>query len=64
MEVADSIELTRVDGTFDADVFFPEINENNGGLSRKNAPKKDDKNAFDFCFQTFERIKKKRKEHR
>ena len=27
MEVADSIELTRVDGTFDADVFFPEINE-------------------------------------
>jgi hypothetical protein len=25
---------------------------------------KDDKNAFDFCFQTFERIKKEEKEHR
>ena len=40
MEVADSIELTRVDGTFDADVFSRKLMKNNGGLSRKNAPKR------------------------
>ncbi len=28
MEVADRIELTRVHGTFEADTFFPEIDEN------------------------------------
>ena len=61
MEVADSIELTRVDGTFDADVFSRKLMKNNGGLFQEECIEKDDKNAFDFCFQTFERIKKKRK---
>ncbi|CAM3587601.1 dihydrofolate reductase [Elizabethkingia occulta] len=61
MEVADSIELTRVDGTFDADVFFPEINEKQWRIVQEECIEKDDKNAFDFCFQTFERIKKEEK---
>jgi len=58
MEVADRIELTRVDGEFDADVFFPEINEKEWEIVEEECIEKDEKNDYDFCFQTFERIKK------
>lgn len=58
MEVADRIELTLVDGEFDADVFFPEINEKEWEIVEEECIEKDEKNDYDFCFQTFERIKK------
>jgi dihydrofolate reductase len=42
-------------------VFFPEINEKQWRIVQEECIEKDDKNAFDFCFQTFERIKKEEK---
>ena len=57
IEKADRIELTRVDGTFDADTFFPEINPKEWRIVEEQCFEKDETNAFDYCFQTFERIK-------
>ncbi|NAW51801.1 dihydrofolate reductase [Elizabethkingia argentiflava] len=58
MEFADRIELTRVDGIFDADVFFPEIDQKQWQIVQEECVDKDAQNNFSFCFQTFERIKK------
>ena len=53
MPFADKIELTRVHGTFDADAFFPEIEENNWNLVNEEFHPKDEKHNFDFTYQTF-----------
>lgn len=50
---ADKIELTRVHGTFDADAFFPEIEEDNWNLVNEEFHPKDEKHNFDFTYQTF-----------
>jgi len=55
MEMAERIELTRVDGSFEADVFFPEINEKHWYITNEQCIDKDEKHAYNFCFQTFER---------
>jgi len=55
MDIADRIELTRVDGNFEADVFFPEINEKYWHIVSEQHIDKDEKHAYNFCFQTFER---------
>ena len=51
--IADKIELTRVHGEFDADTFFPEIDENKWKLISSDFHPKDEKHAFGFTFQTF-----------
>ena len=53
MPFADKIELTRVHGAFDADAFFPEIEEDNWNLVNEEFHPKDDKHNFDFTYQTF-----------
>jgi len=55
MEIAERIELTRVDGSFEADAFFPEIDEKHWHIVNEQCINKDEKHAYDFCFQTFER---------
>lgn len=47
------IELTRVHENFDADAFFPEIDEDKWQLVSSTYHPKDEKHKIDFTFQTF-----------
>ena len=59
IDFADKLEVTLVDAVLDADTFFPKINEKVWQKTNEERHQKDEKNEFDFCFQTFERIKEK-----
>jgi len=50
IELADVLDLTFVHHTFDADVFFPEIDKKIWKESFRENFKKDEKNKFDFSF--------------
>jgi len=56
IEIADKIDITRVNHSFEADTFFPEINLNNWKLIFEEFHSKDEKHKFDFTFQTYTRI--------
>lgn len=53
MEIADSIELTRVHTHLDADTFFPEINPKDWKLIHQEFHPKDEKHQYSFTYQTF-----------
>ena len=53
LPLADKIELTRVHGTFEADAYFPKIDENKWTLVNEDYHPKDEKHNFDFTYQTF-----------
>lgn len=53
IEIADKIELTRVHHNFNADTFFPEIDEKKWKLIFEDFHRKDEKHLFDFTFQTY-----------
>ncbi len=53
--LADKIELTRVHGTFDADTFFPEIDEDQWKLVGEEYHPKDEKHNYAFTYLTYER---------
>ena len=55
MEKADCIELTRVHGTFEADTFFPEIDEKKWKLVASETHPKDERHNFAFTYLTYER---------
>ena len=55
IELADVVELTRVHSSFEADTFFPEIDQNEWELTFEEFHAKDEKHLFDFTFQTFVR---------
>ena len=55
IQLADCIELTRVNGSFDATVFFPEIDVNIWKLTNSEYHPKDEKHLYDFTFQTYTR---------
>ena len=55
MEIADVIELTRVHSSFDADTFFPEIDDTKWELDTKVFHDSDDRHAFSFTFETWKR---------
>lgn len=50
---ADKIELTRVHDTFDADAFFPEINEYDWKLVNSEYHAKDERHDYDFTYLTY-----------
>ncbi|MGA9638396.1 dihydrofolate reductase [Flavobacterium sp.] len=50
---SNKIELTRVHHTFEADAFFPEIDEDEWKLSESEFHSKDDKHLFDYTYQTY-----------
>lgn len=55
MEEATKIELTRVHGEFDADTFFPEINEEQWELVKEQFHEKDEKHDYAFTYLTYEK---------
>lgn len=54
---ADQLDITRVHHSFDADVYFPEIDTEIWELTSETFHPKDEKHLFDFTFQTFVRRK-------
>lgn len=50
---SDKIELTIVHHTFEADAFFPEINENDWKIINSDFQQKDEKHLFDYTYQTY-----------
>lgn len=53
---ADRIELTRVHGTFDADTYFPEFDEDEWKLISSEYHPKDEKHNYDFTYLTYDRV--------
>lgn len=58
MEVVDRLEVTLVKADLEADTFFPKIDPKIWKKTNEICHEKDEKNGYDFCFQTFEKIKK------
>lgn len=56
MEVADKLEVTLVKAELKADTFFPKIDPKIWKLTEEVFHEKDDKNQYDFSFQTYEKI--------
>ncbi len=56
--LADQLDITRVHHTFEADVFFPEIDMTIWELTAEIFHSKDEKHSYDFTFQTYIRKKK------
>lgn len=57
IDMADKLEVTLVKADLEADTFFPQINTKIWKKTEETCHEKDEKNQYDFCFQTFERIK-------
>lgn len=55
LDLTDKLEVTQVKAQLKADVYFPKIDEKIWKKTSEICHHKDDKNEFDFCFQTFER---------
>ncbi len=53
IDLADQLEITLVDATLDADTYFPKIDEKIWQKTQEICHEKDEKNQYDFCFQTF-----------
>jgi len=57
IHLADQLDITRVHQSFEADVYFPEIDLSIWELSSETFQPKDEKHLFDYTFQTFVRKK-------
>ena len=55
ISLADRLEITQVKAELNADVFFPAIDEKIWVKTEETCHEKDERNAHDFCFQTYER---------
>ncbi|MDR7369393.1 dihydrofolate reductase [Flavobacterium aquidurense] len=53
MEHADILEITKVHHTFDADTFFPKINERDWQLVESEENLKDEKHLYDYTYETY-----------
>lgn len=56
IDFADSLEITRVHESFEADAFFPEIDRNKWKMISEEYHPADEKHKFDFSYQTFIKI--------
>lgn len=57
MDVADQLDLTFVHHEFEADAFFPEINNSLWREIAREDSKSDKKNKYDYSFVKFKKIK-------
>ncbi len=55
MPFATGIELTRVQGHFDADTFFPEIDETDWELTASEAHPRDERHDYPFTYLSYRR---------
>ncbi len=55
MPYAEKLYLTRIQSSFTADVFFPEIDTDEWMLTEDIFVPKDEKNLYDLNFQTYQR---------
>ncbi len=55
MKIADTIELTKVHHSFEADTFFPEISEDEWLLTQQEYHPKDANHHYDFTYQTYQK---------
>lgn len=55
MKYADRIELTRVHETFEADTYFPEIDEDEWELVKEQPHSQDEKHKHAFTYLTYDR---------
>mgnify|MGYP000423776565 CR=1 FL=1 len=52
---SDQIELTRVHDSFEADAYFPELDESTWDLTDSTHHEKDEKHKFKFTYLTYKR---------
>ena len=57
MKYSDIIELTRVHEEFEADTFFPKINENEWELINQEIHEMDERHRYSFTYKTYLKIK-------
>lgn len=57
MDIVDKLEVTLVKADLEADTFFPKIDSKVWEKTGEICHEKDEKNQYDFCFQTYEKIK-------
>ncbi|WP_338407988.1 dihydrofolate reductase [uncultured Flavobacterium sp.] len=57
IDLADQLDITLVHQSFEADVYFPEIDLKIWELTSESFQPKDEKHLFDYTFQTFVRKK-------
>ncbi|WEK69409.1 MAG: dihydrofolate reductase [Candidatus Chryseobacterium colombiense] len=57
MDVTDKLEVTLVKADLQADTYFPKIDPKVWRKVDEVCHEKDEKNQYDFCFQTYEKIK-------
>lgn len=57
MDVVDRLEVTLVKADLEADTYFPKIDAKIWKKTEETFHEKDEKNQYDFYFQTFEKIK-------
>lgn len=57
MDIVDKLEVTCVKADLEADTYFPQINGKQWKKVAEICHEKDEKNQYDFCFQTYEKIK-------
>ena len=57
MKYSDTIELTRVHEEFEADTFFPKINEDKWQLINEEKHEMDERHKYSFTFKTYLKIK-------
>lgn len=55
IHLADQLDITRVHHSFEADVYFPEIDSKIWKLTSEIFNHKDEKHLYDYTFQTFVR---------
>ena len=53
IDFADKLEITLVDHDFEADTFFPEIDENKWKIDFEEFHPKDERHLYDFTFLTY-----------
>lgn len=56
MEIADKLEVTLVKANLEADTYFPKIDTKIWKKTEETFHEKDEKNQYDFYFQTYEKV--------